>query len=78
MIYVDRRLRPYKSLLVLVHEVGHAVSFRRGFNPRAGSHHGAEARAYLYGWGVIVKWKLPITRARWRELNWEAFEPETE
>jgi hypothetical protein len=75
LIGCDNRPNPwYKKVATILHEGGHAIDFVK-------NHHGdadsfldiaewyAERSAYFYGWGLITKFNLPITKMHWRKVN---------
>lgn len=70
-IWVDARTAEYR-MLVLCHEVGHALAAARmGYGPTSPVEELAalstgERRAYLYGWAVARRLGLPVSREVWR------------
>lgn len=75
-IWVDARTEEWR-LLVLCHELGHAIAAARmGFGPGTAAPveelaalSTGEARAYLCGWALVRRLKLPVTKAEWRSMH---------
>jgi len=60
------------TILSLIHEIGHWLAYKRHNKKYTGLFHYKKYRekmAYLYGWFIIKKFKLNISKNTWRWFN---------
>lgn len=71
-IKIDEPLA-YYALMTVAHEAGHLKSFLKNKDVESCcTKERREILAYLYGWGILKKFKVSISKNEWRKFHMDS------
>ena len=72
-IVISKRLRPRRRLYTLLHEAGHALAHKIGFQHSARQRTlDVERQATFLGEAIACYLRIPLGHRAWLKYNWEA------